>query len=853
MIMIYQSTSPKFHHFSVLTAAIFALCFFSFAAYAQDESEGAALENILEEVVVTGTKRELSLQDIPMSISAITEKELAESPFNDVRALGTLAPGMVLSNPAGFNATAGGMRGTGVNIIIVTQDAPVSFLVDEFPLSHVTSQFLTLFDIQQIEVFRGPQGTLFGKNTTGGVIAINSKKPILGEYSGEAEFEYGAYNSDAQFYSVNAAINVPFGDRWALRVAVIGDFSDGYYTDDKTTATFPDSVPIWGLFGIPEGTPPPPEVDTTVTGTGRALGGKDVFAAKAKLLWDASDTFQAYLITEFVRDRSDSPPGVNESIASDLLPLLGFPGNALAGNNDTFSTLISHNDNIQMDQGHQVDIDGIFLHLDWDLSRGIFKSITGYREEEQIFPSTYTGESFKTLFDSTRNTMRETIQQEFRFVSQLGGPFEFVAGASYYHDEFDFLAFFSVGLTALLPVFDAETGSFVTADGYASLDTRALFDYQFQQTSQDRDQYAGYFDGTYDFGNDWRLTFGLRYSYDEKSFIRGVDGGGPCTTYTEEQDIVMVGEDCIDTRSQYISRANMLPREFDGWNVPIPFTNYGVQVNTKNDWDEPTYRLILDYTLEEGSLIYGSYSTGFVSGGFSETCATVSRCAYDPETNQNLEFGYKADLADNTVRFNAAAYYTKYEDLQRAVVANYTAADGTSQQETVTVNAGESRAIGVDIELDWIANENLEFKGALNWLDHEYTSGILPALREQDEPTPLEQFDVPFSPDWKASLVANYYIPMNNGGRVLLSGTVNYQGEAETDVFNGLNTQMESRTLIYLGVSYLDPEDRYTVTAFIDNVLDEEYRVTALPVAGLWNFTHYGAPLSYGVRFNARF
>ncbi len=851
--MIHRIILSKLHNLTALTASVIFLGFFNFNAYAQDASEEAELDIMLEEVTVTGTKREASLQDIPMSISAITERELRESPFNDVRALGTLAPGMVLSNPAGFNATAGGMRGTGVNIIIVTQDAPVSFLIDEFPLSHVTSQFLNLFDIQQIEVFRGPQGTLFGKNTTGGVIAIISKKPVLGEYSGEVEFDYGAYNSDAQFYSAKAALNIPFGDNWALRLAAIGDFSDGYYTDDKTTATFPENVPIWGAFGIPQGTPLPPEVDPTVTGTGSALGGKNVFAAKVKLLWEPSDTFSAYLITEFVRDRSDSPPGVNESIPSDLLPLLGFPGNAMAGNDDTFSTLISHNDNIQMDKGHQQDIDGIFLHLDWNLSKGIFKSITGYREEEQIFPSTYTGESFKTLFDSTRNTMRETIQQEFRFVSDLGGPFEFVAGASYYHDEFDFIAFFSVGLTAVLPVFDAETGSFVTSDGYVSLDTRALFDYQFQQTSQDRDQYAGYFDGTYDFGNDWSLTFGLRYSYDEKAFIRGVDGGAPCTTYTEEQDIVMVGEDCIDTRSQYISRANMVPREFDGWNVPIPFTNYGVQVNTKNDWDEPTYRLILDKRLGDGALVYGSYSTGFLSGGFSETCATVSRCAYDPETNQNLELGYKADLADNTVRFNAAAYYTKYEDLQRAVVANYTASDGTSQQETVTVNAGESRAIGVDLELDWIANENLEFKAALNWLDHEYTSGILPALREGDEPTPLEQFDVPFSPDWKANLVANYYIPMAGGGRVMLSGSVNYQVEAETDVFNGVNTQMESRTLVYVGLSYLDAADRYTVSFYIDNLLDEEYRVTALPVAGLWNFTHYGPPRSYGVRFNARF
>ena len=851
--MGFRSILQKLHNISALLISGILLCFFSFNAYAQDASSGAELENVLEEVIVTGTKRAVALQDIPMTISAITEKELTQSPFNDVRALGTLAPGLVLSNPAGFNATGGGMRGTGTNIILVTQDAPVSFLLDEFPLSHVTSQFLNLFDVQQVEIFRGPQGTLFGKNTTGGVISVTTKRPKLDEFSGETQFEYGAYNSDAEYYSVSAAINVPLGDSVALRIAAIGDFSDGYYTDDKDTATFPEVVPFWGLFGIPEGTPPPPEVDTTTSGTGRALGGKDVFAAKAKLLWEVSDSFSAYFILEFLRDNSDSPPGVNENVASDLNALLGFPGNKIAGNDDVFSTLISHNDNIQMDQGHQVDTDGYYLHLDWALSSGLLKSITGYRHEKQLLPSTYTGESFLTLFDSTRNTERKTFQQEFRYISDLDGPFNFVSGGSYYHDEFDFIAFFSVGLTSLVPVFDAETGSFVTADGYASLDTRALFDYQFQQTAQDRDSYAVYFDGTYDFDNDWRLTLGGRYTYDEKEFVRGVDGGAPCTEYTEAQDIVIADGDCIDTRSQYISRANMLPREFDGVNVPLPFSAYGKQVFAKNDWNEFTYRAVLDYRLADTTLLYASYSTGFLAGGFSETCATVSRCAYDPETNYNIELGYKADLLDNTLRFNASAYYTKYKDLQRAVVANYTAADGTSQQETVTVNAGTSRAIGVDIEIDWVPTSAWEIKTAINWLDHKYLSGILPALREQDQPVPLELFDVPFSPTWKANLVANYYIPVASGGRVMLSGAINYQSEAETDVFNGLNTQMESRTLMYLGASYLDVDGRYTVALYVDNLLDEEYRVAALPVAGLWNFTSYGAPRSYGVRLNVFF
>ncbi|MCC5862546.1 MAG: TonB-dependent receptor, partial [Gammaproteobacteria bacterium] len=247
----------------------------------------------LEEIVVVGTMRQVSQQDVPIAVSTVTESDLARTHLNDVRALDRVTPGLVLSAPAGFNATGGGMRGTGTNIILVTQDAPVSFLMDEFALSHVMSQFLTLFDVQQIEVYRGPQGTLFGKNTTGGVISITSKKPVLDEYSSDLEFSVGQYGNGATNRSVKAAVNLPLTNTAAFRLAAIYDQSDGYYTADKATSTFPDEVPLWQLFGIPAGTQPPPEVDTTVAGAGGRLGGKDVLAAKAKLLWEPVDNYSA--------------------------------------------------------------------------------------------------------------------------------------------------------------------------------------------------------------------------------------------------------------------------------------------------------------------------------------------------------------------------------------------------------------------------------------------------------------------------------------------------------------------------------------------------------------------------------
>jgi iron complex outermembrane receptor protein len=808
----------------------------------------------LEEVIVTGTKREESSQDVPIAISAISEADLSRSPINDVRALANLAPGLVLSNPAGFNATGGGMRGTGTNIILVTQDAPVSFLMDEFVLSHVTSQFLTLFDTQQVEVYRGPQGTLFGKNTTGGVISVTSKKPVLGEYGADTQLSWGQYGNGASVRSIKAALNVPLAETLALRVAAIYDQDDGYYTGGKATATYPNNVPIWGAFGIPVGTLPPPGVDLNSKGTGGRLGGKDVLAAKAKLLWQPNNQYSAYLIGEVVRDRSDSPPGVNESTATDLLSLLGFPGIQLAGQKDVFSTAITGNSDIKMDQGHKVDIEGLYLTQALAFGPGKLKSITGYRQEQQRLPSTYTGEAFLTLFDSTRNTERFTFQQELRYATNFDGPFNFVTGANYFHDTFNFRAFFQVGLVGLLPVLDPVTDTFLRPDGRVSLDTSVFEDYQLQTTKQSRKEYAAYWDGKYEINDQWGFTAGIRFSKDEKDFDRLVDGGGLCNQFSRPQDTRIVNGVCRDVRSQNISRAGILPKQWDGRSEPLPRSNFGTDVLTNDSWSEVTWRAVVDYKPVEGTLLYLSYATGFLSGGFSETCATVSRCAYDPETNKNLELGYKADLFGNRLRLNVAAYYTKYENLQRAVVAAYTSADGSSQQETVTVNTGSSKAKGVDVEATWVPTDNLRIGASINWLDHKYGGGsVLPDLRGTNQPIDLTQFDVPFSPKTKAGLTVAYDVPLSSGSRVTLQGDVNHQSEAETDVFNGLNTQMEKRTLLGASATYHSKDDRWSATLYGANLTDETYRVAALPVAGLWNFTNYGPPRSYGVTLNVSF
>lgn len=852
--------SPVLRALLKLGSVALAASLISLNASAQESEYEAQSNEQLEEIIVTGTKRDLSLMDVAAAVSVITSKDLQDSVYNDVRSFADLAPGFIFSPQPGFNATGGGMRGAGSNIIVSTQDQPVSFLVDEFPHDHVTSQFVRTFDIEQVEVFHGPQGTLFGKNTTGGVIVITSKKPVLGEYSGEIGLGFGGYTENSNnFYSMEGALNIPLSETVALRIAAVADNSEGYFTDDKTDATFPNIVPLWELSGIPRGTPLPPEgISSTVTGTGRPLGGIDVFAAKAKLLWEPSDTFSAYLIGEVVRDRSDAPVAVNDSPASDLVTLLGFPGIGPAGHpNDPYKALNTHSQNIRIDDGHPVDVDGAYLHLDWALQKGAMKSITSYRSSDDRAPISILPERWDNGLDATRNTNRDTWSQELRFVSDLDGPFNFVAGASIYHDELEFLAYLSVGVVTLITTPPhPDTGIPVTPDGYVNLtDTRRLSDFETQVTTQERDDTAFYLDGTYDFNDDTSLSVGLRHTKIEKDYDRLALGGAACNQYTDSRDeLVGLNGECLDARSHFLSRAGIETAAFNGEfdDFPLGREQFFIDFNIKDEWSDTTYRIALDHSFSDTSNSYLSFSTGFLSGGISEACSIPARCAYDPETVESFELGHKLEMLDGRLRLNTAVYLAKYEDLQKSAVATFTDATGNIAQEATTVNTGTTDALGLDADINWLVNDRLELKASINYLDHDYTSGVLPDLGAGGGQR-LEDYKTLFSPKWKTHLAATYRIDKASGAEVALTGSVNYQGEFQTDVFNGTNSQGQSRTLVYLGATYADPSDRYSVTAYVDNALDEVYRYAGTPVGGLFTWASYGAPRSIGLKVRVRF
>ncbi|MCC5885323.1 MAG: TonB-dependent receptor [Gammaproteobacteria bacterium] len=835
----------------------------SISAASVAQTEPARRAGVLEEIIVTGTKRDTSQQDTPIAISTITAEQINRTFGNDVRVIGDLSPNVTLTNQTGFNALAGGIRGTGTISILTTQDPSVGLLVDEFALNHVQSQFVELFDLEQVEIYRGPQGTLFGKNSTGGVITIRSKRPSLDEYGADIRVVGGRYNGGANTQKVQVGFDVPLiENRLGFRMAASYTDEDGYYTNDKDTATFPNS-PFNALIGV---TPDqlPAELSQSTRGAGERLGGKKVLAAKSKLLWQPNDMYEAYFIWEVVRDDSDAPPGVNETPAGEgfLLPLLGFPGIQEAGHRNPFSTGATQQGGaIRMRDGHRVDIDGFYLTQNLDFERFSLRSITGYREQDEILPSTYTGEAFLSLFDATRNLQREQFQQELRFVSNFEGPLNFVAGGIYLTDDLEFVAYSTVGLTSLFPPFDLRQ---ITRDPNVG------------SLTQDRKSLAFYLDGSWDVNEKITLSAGVRWTQDKKDFFNPVGGGGPCNQFTLEQDAILVDPslpfdpvtNCeADALSGRVSRSGLSASEVSMRQNPLPNSAYRFQVDTKEKWTETTWRLVGDYKFSDEGMVYASIATGFLSGGFSETCLQPQTCVpYNPETNINYEIGLKADLLDRRLRLNMALFWTDFEDLQRNQVFEFTNFDGSPGQETITLNAGKSRSRGAELEATWIVTPSLQFRGSAGWLDAKYREFEFDPnpLDPTVAPVDLTGLDIPFSPKWQLAGELMWDQNLGNGGTLQWVGGVHYQSSAETSPFDpnavavGVArhptfTAMESRTLVHANITYMDPTERYHVSLFGKNLTNETYRVSANSVGNLWNFTQFGAPRHIGVELGVTF
>ena len=493
---------------------------------------------------------------------------------------------------------------------------------------------------------------------------------------------------------------------------------------------------------------------------------------------------------------------------------------------------------IDLKGGHKVEANGVYLNQLITIGDYEFKSITGMRDQDEILASTYTGEAYTSLYDASRNSKREQFQQEFRVASQYDGPFNWVGGTALYRDDVDFIVFGNLGFFGPL----AATNFY---------DDR----YEVQETTQDRTTWAVYADGSFDVNDKLTLSAGARYTEDKKDFER----------YN------------LGTAANPVSNIISLDQYAGPFVNPLPESAFGNVQKNSETWDAVTYRLVADYKINDDVMVYASFATGFVAGGFSETCGSEFSCSpYDSEENENFEIGLKSDLLDGTLRLNLAAFHTKYDNLQRDTVVTIQDAAGNTFQETVSVNEGQSTAQGFEAEMQWAVSDSFRIDANLGYLDHtydSYTPGINPAdlgLPAGDAINPdLSGLRVPFSPELTYGVAATYFQDLASGASITYNLNMHYQDDAETSPFpanfQGADaqgnpiivqkalTQMEERTLVNGFITYNGADNGLEISVYGKNLTNEIYRVAANPVATLWNFTRHGPPREYGIQVGYSF
>ncbi|MEO0995934.1 MAG: TonB-dependent receptor [Pseudomonadota bacterium] len=761
----------------------------------------------LDEIVVTANRRsETDIQTTPVSVSAVDREAFERLFAQDIGEIALYVPNFSAATVTGFNAASFAMRGAAETDIIVYFDPKVGVLIDDFVVPHVQTQLLEPYDIEAIEVLRGPQGTLFGRNTTAGAVVIRTVRPVLDKFSTEGALSFGSFADTKARFTLNA----PLGDNFAFRFAGLYQNSDGYYSNGKVDnpvdafgAAVGDAAAIAG---------------STVAGDGSDLGGKDVFSGRAKLLWAASNELTLLGQLEIIRDRSEPVPVVNDTPAGSgqLAGVFGFPG--VTSGDPLDNAGLHQSPIVGLNDEQQVDVTGLYLNGEYEFTEHTLYANIGYREQESRLPNEYLGTAYESFFAATRDDDRETFQFEARLASERDSMFNYVIGAFYQTNDVDFCVLQQLGL---LEFFGSAVPGVLDNDNPLLLCNR-----------QDATSAAVFADGTFEINEKLTLGIGARFTDEEKDYI--AREGLPTVA---------------------IFPGGVFGEPLDGQDFSLAA---GSVQRDSQSWSEPTWRVTGSYQFTDDFFGYLTVTRGFKSGGFNDQAgsggfANFPLQSYDPEFANSIELGIKSSFNDDRVRLNATVFHVNYEDFQRSTVVSV---PGTAFQETRTFNAADVDAVGLEVELTALLAENLTLRANLGTIDAEYNEFVL----DRNLDGVLEDFsgrDVVRAPEVSGAVDLTYLQELAAGGNIRWNASYMYEDENtyyyNDDIGSQFDTVLEERNLVNANITWTNAADTFHVAAFGKNLTDERYKTASQAVGALWTFSNYGPPRTYGIEAGFRF
>ena len=813
---------------------------------------------VIEEIIVTARKLEENLQDVPAAVSAFSAEMLANSGVDNMVELENVTPNITTNETTGLAAGTLQVfiRGIGNDPGF---DQGVGLYVDDVYLNRASGALLDLYDVERVEILKGPQGNLYGRNTIGGAIKYISRLPSE-ERAGYVEVKTG---SDS-LVKVKGGVSGALSDRLLGGVSFSYTDRDGYQTNRFDGEEYAD---------------------------------EDKVAARGTVIWKATDTVSVKLAADTLQDKSR--PIVPNRLAIQLAGAGGLGTNQLllSGANGfipglppglpPYPAYLSPtgpldlsppaSDIDDVNTGHttmgyerfEIDATTVSLTIDWDINdRWALKSITATRQLDDTIPFDFDG-SHQKFINTVYDREHDDFTQEFQ-LSYAGDRVNAILGL-YYMDAEQIINDY----TEQRP--DLRIFTSRDRDGTDNLDDTS---------------FSIYGNLVWDMSEQWQLSLGGRYTRDEKEITRNAD-----VTITHQpailtpnpmnprQPVPLVLNSTFPTQVF----AAFPPTAVLGFfphcatpdnpiNVTAPsaqlvcptqsgltaFLGRGDQVTVEqfvesrandDEWTEFTPSVKLAYRANDDMLLYAGFTTGFKSGGFDFSGSETVIPVYEPETVDTVSLGMKSTLAQGRVRLNIELFTNEYTDKQfQRIVLN-----PTGQLESATGNLGEVTSNGAELELLWLPPvDGLTINLNLGYLDSEVDEFIV--LRDdpsggRSEVDLADTTGLGYSPEDTAQLGITYRFGLA-GGNVTIGANGAYRSEMYTqtpvdlsDAFF-LNAQSESRTIWNAMIGYTSESDQWRITLEGRNLSDERSLVNTFDIpnfmsGGYLRGRHWGLSVRY--------
>jgi iron complex outermembrane receptor protein len=834
----------------------------STAAFAQD-AETADENQGIQEIVVTAQKRSENVQDVPIAISAFGGDDLTERAVGNVSALASLSPNVNLDSGVSFTAStavlAASIRGIGASDFALNIDPAVGVYVDGIYLARSVGANQDLLDVERIEILKGPQGTLFGRNTIGGAVSIVTRDPAK-EFGVRGDLTVGRFN----LLQARASVDLPLAENLYSSITVDVKSRDGYakripfpgslaansppYTvypaagynspsreGDEDNRTIRgklkydgDSLRVTfsGDYALTKGTAPTKLLQTT-NGTAGGLFANlynlcigtsvaDLTAAGLINMCNSSGTQlpSRYRNQTFPVNRLYTLAGVNADANpnNDLLP---WDNRFITNNRDT--SYATGNNFSRLKNW------GFTLTGEVDLSDNVLlKSITGYRKSD--WQSGLDGDGSPVNMSTYSFDQRQKqFSQELQLVgTALDDKLNYVLGA-YYFTESGFLADYVISGEGIYVI---DGPNWLSTDAYAAF---GQLDYRVSDLIG--------------------ITLGARYTKENKDFEGGQQelsglfyklAGAPCSDLAGNifPDALLPDGRTCRVANNYPDPTNPL-RIYPGGINKQSFNNFspkvGVQLHPSED-----------------VMIYGSWSKGYKTGGWTTRYSTPQTfvSSFDPEKATTYELGLKSTLLDRRLQINAAVFKTDYSAIQ----LNYQVGGSPTID-----NVGDADIKGAELEITAQPAQGLTLNMAVGYTDAKYTaldpavavtSGFVAGLQAGA----VVGSTLPKTPKWKVNFSPRYEFELGNGSSITVLGDYTFISKQTNNVERTFVLNRPSVSIVNASIAYRAPDEKYTITVGGTNLTGKRYLAsgTSIPAFGAI-IGSYNRPTEWYARLGFKF